>query len=399
MKKLFAIKSLIFALATAFVFSAVAGTAIAQAFNSDHAGMYIDTLFAASLIFQSPKGVVGVVFLQGICEKVQSSLIALFGADAPSLTRTKVGYLQALTSPQNMSGMTIMPIDPGNGKIKQVRVKYIQRGTESTTVTAKPSMCSPGDEVAPFEDIKAITNYIGSVEMKFNEAEMRKLCEPDSEYMQAVVNANIDKVVRALNKKLITIQSVNFGAFNPAVVGAKSVQLLDAANLNRAVYAGEATILADLEYLDVSERPLLIGSGNLSTYARMEKIGCCNAFGQDIGQAGNFDYFQDRFVGGILGNANDFICLVPGHVQLLTYNEYVGTYVKENDVFSHGTIVDPVTGLTFDIRWIYTYCNGEFYTMQMGLWYDMYFMPGNAFGYSDELFGYNGSLHYRATAA
>lgn len=356
-------------------------------------------LFTASFFMPAaPSGVAYVVFTQGICEKVQSSLNAILGSQAPSLKRTQVGYLQALTSPENTAGTEQVPIDAGNGKIKQVRLKYLQRGTSLDLTTVKPTGCTTTIEKTPFESFVTINNYIGTQGMKFNEAEMRKLCEADTEFMAGVINGEIDPLIVQLNKNLITQQSTNFGAFNPAIgTPQKSVQLLEG-TLNRPVYYGESIIMEDFENIDTMRRPIVIGSGKLAHYVRQVGIGCCNDQGIDIGKAGNMDFYRDRFVGSILGNADDFIGLVPGYVQLLTYNEYVGPYVKENDVFSHTTITDPVTGLKFDMKWQYNSCD-DYYFVQFGLHYDMFFIPANSFAAYDELAGVNFTMHYRGTAA
>lgn len=399
MKKLFTILSALFVLAGSLANSALlsigSGIIVSAAISPEIGAYTAVALFVASLFMPSASGNYAyITFTQGICEKVQTSLVEIFGNNAPNLKRTQVGYLQALTSPQNTAGMTILPIDPGTGKKKQVRVKYSQRGTESDITTSKPASCATELEKEPFEETVDISNYIGTKGLKFSESEMRKLCGPDSAWMAEVINNEMDALAVKLNKYLITNQSSNFGAFNPNVVGAKTVNLLYGAQ-NAANYIGEATIMEDIEALDSSAKPLVIGSGKLGLYSRMTGIGCCNTLGQDISQAGNMDFFRDRFVGNILGNADDFIALLPGHVQLLTWNEYVGSYAKENQTFSHGTITDPFTGMVYDMKWHYNDCD-DYYFVQLGVNWDQYFMPSNAFSAYDELVGMNGSLHYRA---
>lgn len=344
---------------------------------------------------ESPNGYAGVAFTQGICEKVQTSLTQLLGNNAPSLKRTKVGYLEALMSPQNTAGIEQVPIDPGNGKIKQVLVKYITRGTSNELTTTEPNVCNDGQTISPKDATVSITNQFWSKVYTFEENEMRKLCEDDGQYMAAVINSRLDTFMVELNKKLITSQSTNFGNFYASNNSVKSVALLK--SNNDAHHYGETVIADDFENLEVQGRPILIGGGKLGTYTRQANIGCCNDGGQNMAAAANFDFFRDKYVGGILGNADDFIGLIPGYLQFLTVNRYVGKYVKENDVFSHGTMVDPYTGLSLDMKWHYNDCTDS-YNMYFGLRYEPWYMPSDAFQYGDELYGFNGSLHYRATA-
>lgn len=342
-------------------------------------------------------GVTAGEFTEGICERVQTSLLSLLGNKAPEVQRTKTGYLQAITSPQNMSGVNLVPVDPGNGKKKKVKIDFTQRGTEADIVTTQNTDCSTQIEKTPFEDEVEVTSYIRTKGIKFDDNEMRKLCEPDSQWMSRIVNGELDAMIRVLNKKLILQQASNFGAFNPAIVGTKkAVQMLSNSG-ESARFRGEAEIMRDFNKLDVSGRPILIGDGNLDIYTRMSNIGCCNNFGVDMSQTGKFDYFNDRFVGDIIGGDDDFIALAPGYVQLLTWNKYVGSYKKENGTFAHGTIMDPITGLTFDMKWHFNDCN-DTWSLFFGLWYDLYFLPANAYAAGDELEDVNYTLHYEATS-
>lgn len=402
MKRILTILTALFTLS-----SAIAGSALQSACVGMIAYAATDSVTVAELAFAIPftlsfilpaskSGYAYVVFTEGICEKVQASLIDIYGSNTPNLKRTQVGYLQALTSQTNMSGMTVLPIDPGTGKIKQVRLKYTQRGTESDLTTTKSTTCSTEIEKVPFEQTVDISNYIGTKGMKFTEAEMRKLCGPDSQWMAEIVSNEMDALAVKINKLLIAGQSSNFGVFLGGSNAVKSYPLLSGAQFAANFY-GESLIMEDMENLDLMGKPIVIGSGKLGHYARMTGIGCCNTLGQDISQAGNLDFFRDRFVGGILGNVDDFIMLMPGHVQMLTFNEYVGAYAKENQVFSHGTIVDPFTGLKYDSKWHYNDCD-DTYFFQMGIQWDMFYMPLTAFSAYDELRGMNGTFHGRATA-
>jgi len=349
-----------------------------------------------STFIELPKGILAVTFTTGICEKIQSSLIDIMKQKAPQLNRTKVGYLDFLLSPQNTAGVQVIPIDQGNGKKRTVRVKYLQRGLESDIIDDAPEGCTTSLEKEPKETDVDIENYKGTKGLKFTEDEMRKLCEADSVYINNVIRAEIDPLIVSLDKSLIALQATNFGKFNPDVSPAdyKTVNLLYG-DRDEPLYIGEKKIITDFENLNASGRPSLIGSGKLDDYAMQQKIGCCNDYGVNLAGAGNFDYFNDRFVGSVLGDADKFIAAMPGYVQLLTWNKYVGTYMKENATFSHTTLIDPFTGLKFDMKIHYDDCN-EFFYMQFGLWYELFFLPTDAFAYGDELAGVNYTLQYQA---
>lgn len=329
-------------------------------------------------------------FTEGLCEKVQQSLNSV-AADAPSLKRTQIGYTQALTSNANMQGIEKVQVDQGNGKKRTVRLKYIQRaGDESEVMEADITDCSTEVERSPLDVDVDLTAYLRSPGLKFRESEMRKLCESDSSYMKTVVDGELDLVSRVLNKKLLALQAANFGTFNGGDTF-KSVVLLKGNN-GAPNYKGESDIIESFEDLDVKGRPIVVGGGNLSQYVRQVGIGCCNTDGINLSQAGNLDFYKDRFAESILGD-NAFIGLVPGMVQLLTWNKYKGEYAKESKTFSHGTIIDPVTGIEYDMKWHYDDC-ADFYSLFFGVTYGLHFIPDDAFASADELYGYNGSLKF-----
>jgi hypothetical protein len=329
-------------------------------------------------------------FTEGLCEKVQEALNNTT-TDKPSTHRTQTGYLDAIQSGINTAGAKKVPIDPGTGKKKTVRLTYIKRHADETElITTKKTDCSTDVEPAPFEEDVEITSYLGTPGIKFDRAQMRKLCQPDSEYMQEQMMAHINTLIVGLNKKLITAQAANFGDFMGGDTF-KVVTLLKNSD-SKPNFHGEAEIMEHFADVDWSGKPIVVGMGNLALYARQVGIGCCNDAGLNLAQAGNLNFFRDRFVEGILG-ANAFVGLVPGMVQLLTFNEYVGDYAAEEGTFTHGTIVDPVSGLKIDLRWHFNDCDDTF-SLNLGLWYKLHFIPTDAYASTDDLNNFNGSLKF-----
>lgn len=396
MKKLSAFSGLALILAITVLFSLVVGSIFTSAINAPDLFVGVSAvLFVLAVLTPSSKSNMAyITFVQGICEKVQSSLVEIYGNEAPSLKRTQLGYLEAVQSSQNMAGVTKVPVDPGNGKKKIVRLKYIQRGVSSDITEDEDTTCTTEIEKQPFETDVEVTKYISTKGIKFTQTEMRKLCEKDSDFMQGVIRAELDILAKELNLKLITAQAANFGLFNPDISPDtyKEIVLINATTKG-PIYMGESQIMEDFENIDTMGKPIVIGAGNIGHYARMTNIGCCNQDGINMGSAGQMDFFRDRFVENILGT-NHFIGLVPGSVQLLTWNQFVGDYRMENDVFSHTTITDPVTGLTYDMKWKFNDCDGTFF-LKIGVHYELFFLPSNAYAATDELYGVNGTLHYK----
>ena len=398
--------TLLFATAILLSASALIGSGVSSAIGHPEAFPFITLALVATSFLAANKNFSGslmavpasVPFTTGICLAIQDALTNILASKSPSLKRTQVGYLQALVSPQNTAGVTQVPI-PLNGKKRQVRITYIQRGTSSDVAHTEAANCNVEVFPEPKDETIDVTKFIRTKWFGFNQEDMRLLCESGDEYRAQVMNSKIDILMVELDKALIALQAANFGAFNPVNYGTyKNVEMLNSAG-NAINYLGEAKIREDFQNLDSTDKPIVIGSGNLSLYASMAQIGCCNDLGQDLSQAGNLDFFRDRFVDQILG-ANHFIGLVPGYVQLLTWNKYVGEYfVDNNPIFSQGTVVDPFTGIQVDMKWVYDYDCNEQYKVRFFLNYDLWFIPTDSFASGDELEGVNFTLHYRAVAA
>lgn len=338
-------------------------------------------------------------FTQGLCEKIQTSLIKIFKEKAPSLKRTQTGYLSAVTSDVNMAGVELLPINENNGKRREVRVKFIQRGIDSDMKFNEPETCSGEDNPSPLEDIvEAITDNIRTPELEFDDDDMRLLCEGSDEYRAAIINAQLNALTVALDKKMIANQAANFGAYVPALPpgpGYKDYALLQGPNF--AINPkGESDLMEDIENLESNNKPIVIGDGYLAHYMRQAAIGCCNQEGADLSKVGDMYYYRDKYVSQILGT-NHFITLIPGYTQLLTWNKYKGEFVMDGMDYKKNTLIDPYTGLEFDQKWTYDKCK-EKWVMFLRVWFKMYRLPSNAFKTYDDLNGVNFSLHARATA-
>lgn len=398
MKRLFSLIKTIFLISLLFgVFSSVISISETDTMQIVYkaGALTLVAIGVSFLIPQKGKGIVTHDFTEGLCPAIQTSMIETFKNNAPQSRRTKVGFLQAIKSHQNTQGFEILPLDDGSGKIKTVKIKGIQRGCDSDIVTTcvddADRTCVGNNIIAPWEDTIGDFSCIESPDYLFEESDMRKLCESDDAYRASVINTRVDSLMVKLNKLLITDQAANFGQFYDGST-IKNVTLLKA-NGDPA-YLGESDILEQFENLELSVKPLVIGSGKLGQYVRQLGIGCCNDGGLDLSQAGNLDFYRDKYVEDIIG-ADEFIGLAPGHLMLVTLNTNQGTYRRVHDHYINDTFVDPWTGIKLDMDVIYDPCKRTYY-MKLRLKWMLYRMPIESFSYCDELYGTNGTLNFKA---
>lgn len=324
--------------------------------------------------------------------------------------RQKTGLLSALLSSQNVSaqGETIPVAEPGRGRVRMVDVRYIQPQSEadSTSGAVDPidSVCEAGEPIVDLYDRVTIDLSIKSAVIELDEAQMRTMCERTfNERRMKYINGMMDSMLRGINAGLITQYAAGVGGFMDGVAAGKDIEMLDGSGSNTTVLPmGEITMIKDYEDAGALGKPIAIGGGNLYTYTKLTDIGCCNDVGQQIDRLGNFDYFYDNQIASVLGPsaANDFFLLQPGAAQFLSVNFNEGEFVKRNDLFVHDTIVDPVSGLTFDYYQKYDECaaGGPVYRIFLQLRYALWQMPLDMFKDADARDGINFTFQYTATA-
>lgn len=334
-----------------------------------------------------------------ICPSLQASLNEVAGNNAPALRRDRVGLVEALMSPANKAGFEAIPIDPKNGKEKSVRVNYYQRLTEDTVNESLTDTCDSGTEHAPLCDTITLTKALETDNLVFDEDNMRKLCAPlgetDEVWRSRIIMAQMNALLTKLNKNLHALLKINKGTFMDGST-IKNIQLFntfgdDGAGARQFAIAN---ILNEFEEAGLAGTPMVIGSGDLNLYYKALGIGSVNLYGADLSKLnGETAYFYDRFVPSVWG-VNEFVALAPGVAQLLTWNRYVGEYAKKTPTFEHGTIVDPFTGLTFDLKMHYDDCKDTYY-LKLQLVYDLWTVPDDAEDSSGDFYGVNGIFNYK----
>lgn len=315
-------------------------------------------------------------FTEGLCSALQVNLNDIAGSNAPALRREKVGYVDALMSDANRAGFSAQ-IVPTNGKIRGVQIKYQNQICDSAVVTDCTPTCTPDFEPTPTEQL--ITSFdCLRVRMSFDEMEMRKLCEADSVWVgQTIMNA-----MNGLNVKLDKVLLAGVGS---SYYTSDSGTCTDD-NLNVPLFnsSGQANPMAWAYIKHIYEQtgangiPFLIGGGSIDLFAKATQMACCNTnYGMDLSNWMNDSYYYyDRFLNSIESSTST-IMLAPGTRQLILWNKYVGDYAKRNDSFEHGTVVDPFTGLVYDLKTNYDDC-AEKWFVELGLNYHHWAIPGGA---------------------
>jgi hypothetical protein len=112
--------------------------------------------------------------------------------------------------------------------------------------------------------------------------------------------------------------------------------------------------------------------------------------------------FSDR-VSMNASNADDLVAIVPGSVQLLHFNEFIGAdgninYI-DDDSIKQGVLAypDATIPVTFDYRAEYS-CNNsgaKTWTIELALNYAFAYLPTDIYKAGDQLEGVNGLTSFR----
>lgn len=336
------------------------------------------------------------VELEDFCNTIQQDLNNLAGDNYGAMKREPTGLLSAVTSPQNRAGFNQQYItDGGDGKKKQVLIEWIQPIPVADTATSLQDVCAGGTEEATLRDVVELTGFASSRVMKFTDSELRKLCKAPSEHKAMIVAAHMSGLFRKVNQILVTKYDAANGGFIGGVAEGKELELLHYDGVTEAAKPdGEVLLMEDMADLGVTGRPIVVGSGIVSRYAKLANIGCCNDYGQDVSRlSGSWDFFRDRDVDIVLAGSENILAFAPGAVQMATYNQYRGEFRRVHEHFLMQTIVDPVTGIEIDMKAVFNECD-ELWRMAYFLHFDLFALPLTMFKDTDERDGVNYAFRY-----
>jgi len=305
---------------------------------------------------------------KGLCSALQANINEVAGTNAPAMARQKVGMIDALVSDVNRMGFTA-DIVPTNGKFRAVQINWIGQACDSDVNTSCASDCS--EDVAPQPNQILITDFqCAKYKMGFDESDMRKLCDADSVWVAQNIMRAMNAINVSVDKAILAIANTNVGVSGSG--GNLQIPLYTTTGSPNPL--AWAQIKASMDALGATGSPLIVGGGNMDIYARAMQIACCNTnFGVDLSRASGDGYFyNDTFAPSLLGTTA--LAFAPGAMQLITWNKYLGEYAKRNDSFEHGTIVDPFTGLVYDLKTSYDDCQEKWF-VELGLNWNLFQMP------------------------
>ena len=150
------------------------------------------------------------VFTAGKCLNELMNLTDLKGGMfSAAKKRSKLGYLEAINSPLNMSMQNQIPVQNGSKK-RIVELRWRQRTIETQVFTAETGSCS-SDNFPDFNsELFEVDKYV-EYPFSLNTAEFKEVCEGRSKFIQDSLETSYDAIARVINKELLTEQQTELG--------------------------------------------------------------------------------------------------------------------------------------------------------------------------------------------
>lgn len=315
-----------------------------------------------------PFGMVGTY----ACRALQARLVEFYGQNAAEFrTLGSVGLLKWLTSPQNTRGFRVIDVESIPGKKRAIAMMVDHPfcfnicALTADCNTSRVESSNPAEEVVfsldgpEYRVCNAESPSVPEL-LTFDEEDLMRYCtETDTEY--------ITRQIARYNKRFI--ESLDQRVFELAVAGvgtnASGAATTDLKFFTTNTDTGQSNLNATAVFFlnqlwkDAGNDGgfALIGGQTLAMIAEFKKWQGLNAMGVDLNNINEEIpfIFYDRNSDAAMA-PTDFLQVSPGAMQLVTWNRYKGEKRRMiTDLYTHGTFIDPATGIEVDFEWYYDY--------------------------------------------
>ncbi len=289
------------------------------------------------------------------CEDVQIELNTVFQKRRFSTFLETPAFLNFLQSPLNTDGVLKENVAPGGGKLRTVNVRYEQRLTPDLINSNFDIVCNPTQQQGD-----TITTYSLDPDTDGNSysftiplSTLRDNCMENGDWLFLQLLRAMNGMSQTIAQKMAD-QSLNaIGVFvdeADVINDVKTVTTVDGSGNNVQDLIEEVTY--NSENNGFVGGTWVFGWTELKKYFMRVAAGCCLQTGIDISTFGmqNPLVFAGDFRVELAMGLNNFLATSPGALQVLDYVEFEGqTNMSNDDSHEQRTIVDPQTGLRYDL--------------------------------------------------
>lgn len=310
------------------------------------------------------------------CQALQAKLTDFYGQNAAEFrTLGSIGLLKFLTSPQNTRGFRQIEVESIPGKKRAVAMMvdnpfcFDLCALTADCNTTRVENDNPAQEVVfsldgPEYRVCDADSPGSPAVLTFSEEDLMRYCTiTDLSYITRQIARYNKRFIESLDQRIFEIAAANVGTnatggattdLNFFTTNADTGQ----SNLNAA-----AVFFLQQYWKNAANdgQFALIGGERVNMLAAFKGWQGLNAMGVDLNNINEeIPYiYYDRNSDSILGT-NDFLQVAPGAMQFVSWNMFKGEKRRAiTDLYTHGTFIDPATGIEVDYRWYFDYKCGK----------------------------------------
>lgn len=293
------------------------------------------------------------------------------------------------------------------GKLRSLRLNYFpilcnQEGSCSTTICDAGVVKEPAQVVFDIEECTASPIYA------INKNDIRLVDNGRWDFSNTAMNI-IASAMPDMRRQLATDFVTKLYSMTGVHLDGSAEKKVAPINTQNGIVNPIGMFQIQREFLDGGfMKPYILGGGDVYYWDKMVEIGGLNYQGQRIDQLNRDNtYYDDGLSSLILNdtvNGDHILAITPEVFKFVTYSENAGIFrtgmasladlpnLYRNNFagFLEGTMIDPVTGLLWDLYIRYDECNSR-WTFQIKLRWDFFILPDVACNTQ----GVNGAMHYR----
>jgi len=332
------------------------------------------------------------------CPQVQAMLLGYFGSLNGVQTSLGAPLVEFLRSPTNTNGAIQSVVNPnGSGKYRTLELVYESRDLVSSVSKSAKNVCEGGAEPCNTSEQYTIDIEVGhSRTWTIDLDTVAAQCEGDETYFARQIVNKMDVITRSMDVDFMAEAYTLYGKY-PSQVAAAVISV--ATKNSNSVYIPDFAERVRFETLNAeqnSQIALFGGSLTFQTYFEQYLGSVPNTtLGIDVAkmirEKGTIAFFDPNAETPAAGSV---LALMPGALQLITYNKYQGGKFREinSPLLYQGVLFDPRTMLYFDYQAKYECEQWNFY---LGVADMLVQAPSDLFFSGDRLSRFNGINRYR----
>lgn len=269
-------------------------------------------------------------------------------------------------------------------------------------------ICDTGQKVEPKQQIFDITKCIASKVFSIDKNDIRLTDNGNWDFngTALAIIASALPTLRREHAKALTTYLYDLAGVFPNGVGNKRVSVTNPAT---GVINPMGKLQIEREYLDAGfMSPNIYGGAEVYNWQNMTRIAGLNASGQNLAMTNTDNTWYDDGLSDLIlddeTNGGHILSIAPETFKYVWYSENAGIFATDLasieglgmlyrrgiDGFIEGTLVDPETGIVWDLTITYDKCDQE-WNFQLKHHYDLFVLPDIACNAQ----GVNGIFHWR----